>query len=53
MDEEVPQETPKDFSSTLTRIFKKESQETQDQDEFAISKIKDFVSGKLKDMKEL
>lgn len=53
MDEEVPQETPKDFSSTLTKIFKKESKEIQDQDEFAISKIKDFVSGKLKDMKEL
>lgn len=53
MDEEVPQETPKDFSSTLKNVFKKDSQENQEQDEFAISKIKDFVSGKLKDMKEL
>ncbi len=55
MDEEVPQETPKDFSSTLNKIFKKDKiqEETQEQDEFSISKIKDVVSGKLKDMKEI
>ncbi len=56
MDEEIPQEVPpKDFSSALSNLFKKEKLEMQDepQDEFSISKIKDAVNGKLKDMKEI
>lgn len=55
MDEEIPQDTPKDFSTALGKIFKKDKiqEEAQEQDEFSISKIKDVVSGKLKDMKEI
>lgn len=54
MDDEIPQETPKEFSSALNKLFKRNlNLDIQETDEFAISKIKDVVSGKLKGMKEI
>lgn len=55
LDEDIPEEIPKDFSTVFSR--KSQSEVTPDdaegKDEFAISGIKDFVSSKLKNMRSL
>jgi flagellar protein FliO/FliZ len=63
LDEEIPQDTPKDFSKSLKDMFKKNIKEeaaadstesdSSESDEFAFSKIKDVISGRLKNMKEI
>lgn len=50
LDEEIPQDTPNTFSQSLGNSMAEGEQET---DEFSISKIKDFVSDRLKNMKEI
>jgi len=50
LDEEIPQDTPRDFSKSLDQSMNAADDEAE---EFSISKIKDFVSGRLKNMKEL
>ncbi len=51
LDEEIPENTPKDFSQSLDNSMSDGPQD--EEDEFSISKIKDFVSGRLKNMKEI
>lgn len=54
LDEEIPESTPRDFSKSLdSSIETLGAQEDDSADEFSISKIKDFVSGRLKNMKEI
>ncbi len=59
LDEEIPQEETKDFSKSFKDIFNKKktnedvTQETDESEDFAFSKIKDAISGKLKNMKEI
>ena len=53
LDEEIPQDTPKDFSKSLDQSMGLNSSVDDEAEEFSISKIKDFVSGRLKNMKEL
>lgn len=51
LDEEIPESIqPKDFSKSLDQSMDGVDDEVE---EFSISKIKDFVSGRLKNMKEL
>lgn len=52
LDEEIPQDTPRDFSKTLDKSMGDLSGEDE-AEEFSFSKIKDFVSGRLKNMKEI
>lgn len=52
LDEEIPQDMPKDFSKSLESSMNNSNQDDE-ADEFSISKIKDFVSGRLKNMKEI
>lgn len=52
LDEEIPQDTPKDFSKSLDKSMNDLAGE-DDAEEFSFSKIKDFVSGRLKNMKEI
>jgi flagellar protein FliO/FliZ len=52
LDEEIPQDTPKDFSKSLDKSMNEFSSEDETE-EFSFSKIKDFVSGRLKNMKEI
>lgn len=52
LDEEIPDSTPKSFSNSLDKSMK-DIDSSDEEDEFSISKIKDFVSGRLKNMKEL
>ena len=52
LDEEIPQDTPRDFSKSLQNSMNG-STENDEVEEFSISKIKDFVSGRLKNMKEI
>lgn len=55
LDEEIPQDTPKDFSKSLSQSMAANNEFAQDDEaeEFSFSKIKDFVSGRLKNMKEI
>ncbi len=50
LDDEIPQGTDGTFSQSLERNLGSDDSET---DEFSISKIKDFVSDRLKNMKEI
>ncbi|MES2769989.1 MAG: flagellar biosynthetic protein FliO [Bdellovibrionota bacterium] len=53
LDEEIPQDTPRDFSKSLDQSMGLNAAADDEAEEFSISKIKDFVSGRLKNMKEL
>ncbi len=50
LDEDIPEDTPKNFSATLNDQVKVDSETTQDED-FAISGIKDIVHRRLKSMR--
>lgn len=51
LDEEIPEELPKNFGNVFARTQKQNPM--AEEDEFAISGIKDFVSSKLKNMRSL
>jgi flagellar protein FliO/FliZ len=64
LDEEIPNDTPREFSKSLSNLMAgKSNTETasnnefsaqdEEAEEFSFSKIKDFVSGRLKNMKEI
>ena len=56
IDDEVPEETPNQFSSVFAKTEQNTNQQietTQAEDDFAISGIKDFVSTKLKNMRSI
>ncbi|MEZ0392352.1 MAG: FliO/MopB family protein [Pseudobdellovibrionaceae bacterium] len=56
LDEDIPEETPREFQTVFARKNKIEKQHADDmesKDEFSISGIKDFVSVKLKNMRTL
>jgi flagellar protein FliO/FliZ len=64
LDEEIPNDTPREFSKSLSNSMAgKSNTETasnnefsaqdEEAEEFSFSKIKDFVSGRLKNMKEI
>ncbi len=51
LDEDIPAEAPVQFSKSLEKAQAKQTDDIED--EFSVSKIKDFVSDKLKGMKEI
>ena len=51
LDEDIPEETPTQFDNVLAN--QEAQQETNAEEEFAISGIKDFVSSKLKNMRSI
>lgn len=52
LDEELPEDVPKNFGRELGRTMKSApSGATEEGDDFAISGIRDFVSGRLKNMR--
>lgn len=51
LDEDIPTEAPTQFSKSLEKAESKQNEEPED--EFSLTKIKDFVSGRLKGMKEI
>lgn len=59
LDEDIPEETPKDFTSIFAKKTKAdaapvdEADSNESKDDFSISGIKDFVSVKLKNMRSL
>jgi flagellar protein FliO/FliZ len=55
LDEDIPEETPKEFQSVFNRKTAEPSfvVEAESKDEFSISGIRDIVSGKLKNMRNL
>jgi flagellar protein FliO/FliZ len=55
LDEDIPEETPKEFHSVFNRKTTEPSfaAEAESKDEFSISGIRDIVSGKLKNMRNL
>jgi flagellar protein FliO/FliZ len=52
LDEEIPEETPVKFDSVFNETSEANAETTEDED-FAISGIKDFVSSKLKNMRSI
>lgn len=59
LDEDIPEETPKEFKSVFSLKNRQEAsqettrEETENRDEFSLTGIKDFVSGRLKNMRTL
>ncbi len=51
LDEDVPEDVPKSFSSTLKEQTTEENQTTTSEEDFAISGIKDIVQRRLKSMR--
>lgn len=56
LDEDIPEETPNDFTtifSKKTKVTEALNDDPENRDDFSISGIKDFVSTKLKNMRSL
>jgi flagellar protein FliO/FliZ len=55
LDEDIPEETPKEFGSIFTIKSRNDSptDEIDNRDDFSLAGIKDFVSGRLKNMRNL
>lgn len=55
LDEDIPEEVPKDFTSVFAKKTRAEApvEDPENRDEFAISGIRDFVSKRMKNMRSL
>jgi len=51
LDDDIPTDPPEQFSKSLATAQTKQGEDPED--EFSLTKIKDFVSDRLKGMKEL